>query len=114
MSVKGVPALRRGRPLETCGPSTKRNTSGEDQLKKFLRNLLALCDFGDFDGLPGVLRGEIEDGLQGILAFDGDVHRENRRQPPIKAERAGDWEGPARFDARLDVGGTADDSPTNA
>ena len=70
--------------------------SGEDQLEKFLRNLLAPRDLGDLDGFAGALRGEIEDGLQGIFAFDGDVHREKRRQPPIKAERAGTWEGPAR------------------
>jgi hypothetical protein len=29
---------------------------------------------------------------------------ENRRQPPIKAERAGDWEGPARLDFLVQAG----------
>jgi hypothetical protein len=49
--------------------------SPASQLEEFWWNLLTLGDFGDFDGLNGVLGGEIEDGLQGILAFDGDIHR---------------------------------------
>src|SRR5687768_957769 len=48
--------------------------AGQNQLQKFLRNLLPPRDVGDFDGIPGTLNREIEDRLERIFAFYGDVH----------------------------------------
>src|SRR5579883_2453465 len=54
--------------------------AGQDQFQKLLRNALPPCNFRDLDRLARRLRREIEDGLQGVFAFDGDVQTEIVRQ----------------------------------
>jgi hypothetical protein len=52
--------------------------------------MMAVMQSRDFDRFGGTLRREIEDGLERVFAFNGDVHG---RQPFIKAERAGRCSG---------------------
>ena len=49
--------------------------AGQNQLQKFLRNLLPPGDVGDLDRLAGALRRQVEDRLQSVFTFDGNVHR---------------------------------------
>ena len=48
--------------------------AGQNQLQELLRNLLAAGDVGNFDRLAGALRGQVEDRLQRVFTFDGNVH----------------------------------------
>ena len=48
--------------------------AGQDQFQKLLGDLLPSRDVGDFHWLAGRLQREVEDGVQRVLAFDGNVH----------------------------------------
>src|ERR1019366_8897550 len=47
---------------------------GENQLQKLLRNSLPAGDVGNADRLAMALRRQIENRLQGVFSFDGNVH----------------------------------------
>ena len=46
----------------------------QDQLQKLLRDFLTPRYVGDFDGFAGLLERQVENGVQGVIAFHGDVH----------------------------------------
>lgn len=79
--------------------------SGKDELEKLLRYLLTLGDVGDFDGRHGptrlrcgdVLRGEIEDSLERILALDRDVHPESTNDSSWAAAARGQGSAPDKM-----------------
>ena len=47
----------------------------QDQLEKLLRNVLAACDIGNSHGFARTLRRQVENRLQRIFTFDGDVQQ---------------------------------------
>ena len=61
--------------------------AGQDQLQKFLRDLLPPRDVGDLDRLARLLQRQIEDRLQRVFTFHGDVQcLANALRPPEKVE----------------------------
>src|SRR5581483_3189337 len=56
---------------------------GQDQLQEFLRNLLPARNVGDSNRLTRFLQRQIEDRVQSVLGFDGNVHREWRERAGI-------------------------------
>ena len=72
---------RARQPITALGAAPRFDESalfqaGQNQLQKFLRDLLAPRDVGDLHRLALRLRRQIEDRLQGVLALDGNVHQE--------------------------------------
>jgi len=71
---------RTGQPVATFGAAARFHKSTllearQYQLEEFLRNFLTPGDLGDLHRLALWLDRQIEDGVQGVLGFDRDIHR---------------------------------------
>src|SRR5579862_347623 len=84
---------RPGQALAALRPPARFHKAGllqasEDQFQKFLRDLLPPRDIGDFYRLAGRLQCKVENGLQGVFAFHGNVHSMRARCPTLDCNSA--------------------------